>query len=117
MQRDPKEVGRLKVGAETLAEILNKLIEPLSYKTMAFGTVLLFGTLFLSSAAFGLVKGRAGDAMKAHMQTFGPGYGYHPYSPHTSPSAGASPWATPVHASFGTPSRPEQCKFMIVVSG
>lgn len=34
MLRDPKEVGRLKVGAETLAEILNKLIEPLSYKTM-----------------------------------------------------------------------------------
>ena len=34
MSRDPKEVGRLKVGAETIAEILNKLVEPLSYKTM-----------------------------------------------------------------------------------
>ena len=34
MLRDPKEVGRLQVGAETLAEILNKLVDPLSYKTM-----------------------------------------------------------------------------------
>ncbi|KAJ3212662.1 hypothetical protein HDU67_003690 [Dinochytrium kinnereticum] len=34
MSRDPKEVGRLKVGAETLAEILNKLFEPMTYKTM-----------------------------------------------------------------------------------
>jgi hypothetical protein len=34
MQKDPKEVGRLKVGAETLADILNKLVDPLSYKTM-----------------------------------------------------------------------------------
>ncbi|KAJ3033139.1 hypothetical protein HK097_004963, partial [Rhizophlyctis rosea] len=58
MRRDPREVGRLKVGAETLAEILNKLVEPLSYKTMAFGTVLLFGTILLSSTAFGMIKGR-----------------------------------------------------------
>jgi len=28
--------SRLKVGAETLAEILNKLIEPLSYKAMVY---------------------------------------------------------------------------------
>ncbi|KAJ1330089.1 hypothetical protein BSLG_009761 [Batrachochytrium salamandrivorans] len=34
MSRDPRDVGRLKVGAETLAEILNKLVDPLSYKTM-----------------------------------------------------------------------------------
>jgi hypothetical protein len=30
----------MKVGAETLAEVLNKLIEPLSYKTMGFGVVI-----------------------------------------------------------------------------
>ncbi|KAJ1557928.1 hypothetical protein HK405_014825, partial [Cladochytrium tenue] len=47
MVRDPREVGRLQVGAETIAEILNKLIEPMTYKTMVFGSVLFFGTLFL----------------------------------------------------------------------
>ncbi|KAJ3030429.1 hypothetical protein HDV00_008881, partial [Rhizophlyctis rosea] len=51
---------RLKVGAETIAEILNKLVEPLSYKTMAVGTVLIFGTVLLSSTAFGMIKGRGG---------------------------------------------------------
>lgn len=34
MMKDPKEIGRLKMGAETIAEILNKLVDPLSYKTM-----------------------------------------------------------------------------------
>ena len=34
MNRDPKEVGRLQVGAETLTEVLNKLFEPMTYKTM-----------------------------------------------------------------------------------
>lgn len=55
MQRDPSEVGRMKVGAETLAEVLNKLIEPLSYKTMAFGVVLCFllmGWVSISSSYF-----------------------------------------------------------------
>ncbi|KAJ3301037.1 hypothetical protein HDU76_005881 [Blyttiomyces sp. JEL0837] len=47
MTRDPREVGRLKVGAETVAEILNKLFEPLTYKTMVFVSVLFFGTFFL----------------------------------------------------------------------
>ncbi|KAJ3039045.1 hypothetical protein HDV00_012672 [Rhizophlyctis rosea] len=60
---------RLKVGAETLAEILNKLVEPLSYKTMAFGTVLIFGTLLLSSTAFGMIKGRGGAPAAATTHT------------------------------------------------
>ncbi|KAJ3025442.1 UNVERIFIED_CONTAM: hypothetical protein HDU68_007126 [Siphonaria sp. JEL0065] len=34
MNRDPYEVGRLKVGAEAIAEVLNRLFEPLSVKTM-----------------------------------------------------------------------------------
>ncbi|KAJ3073141.1 hypothetical protein HDU98_002177 [Podochytrium sp. JEL0797] len=47
MNRDPYEVGRLKVGAEAIAEVLNRLFEPLSMKTMVFGSVLFFGTLYL----------------------------------------------------------------------
>ncbi|KAF8453600.1 Di-sulfide bridge nucleocytoplasmic transport domain-containing protein [Terfezia claveryi] len=35
MNQDPDEVGRAKVSAQTFAEILNSLIEPISYKAMA----------------------------------------------------------------------------------
>lgn len=34
MNRDPSQVGRARVSAETFAEILNSFIEPISYKTM-----------------------------------------------------------------------------------
>lgn len=34
MNQDPDEVGRAKVSAQTFAEILNSLIEPISYKAM-----------------------------------------------------------------------------------
>jgi hypothetical protein len=34
MNKDPRDVGKLKIGAETVAEVLNNLIEPLSTKTM-----------------------------------------------------------------------------------
>ncbi|KAI9347290.1 Di-sulfide bridge nucleocytoplasmic transport domain-containing protein [Obelidium mucronatum] len=47
MNRDPHEIGRLKVGAEAIAEVLNRLFEPLSVKTMIFGSVLFFGTMYL----------------------------------------------------------------------
>ncbi|KNC97884.1 uncharacterized protein SPPG_06875 [Spizellomyces punctatus DAOM BR117] len=108
MQRDPKEVGRLKVGAETLAEILNKLVEPLSYKTMVFGTVLLFGTLFLTSTAFNLVKARASsppNPVPIHMHAPpGPAYQYQ-FMP--SPSPTQSYWDQSSRpAIMGVPSSP-----------
>ncbi|KAJ3187289.1 hypothetical protein HDU85_006576 [Gaertneriomyces sp. JEL0708] len=93
MQKDPREVGRLKVGAETLAEILNKLVEPLSYKTMAFGTILLFGTLVLTSTAFNIVKSRT-SAANSNV----PSYHHHPppptfvYMPPPSPGIAHDPW-------------------------
>lgn len=34
MGRDPSQVGRARVSAETFAEIINSFIEPISYKTM-----------------------------------------------------------------------------------
>lgn len=36
MNRDPSQVGRARVSAETFAEIINSFIEPISYKTMVF---------------------------------------------------------------------------------
>lgn len=56
MDRDPALVGRARVSAETFAEIVNSLIEPISYKTMIFCLVLLFGSLFISNFAFGILS-------------------------------------------------------------
>lgn len=38
MNRDPSQVGRARVSAETFAEIINSFIEPISYKTMVCST-------------------------------------------------------------------------------
>ncbi|KAK9702203.1 hypothetical protein K7432_011364 [Basidiobolus ranarum] len=59
MRRDPTVIGRAKVSAETFAEILNNFVEPISYKTMMFFTLLIFGSLFLSNFAFGFLRSRA----------------------------------------------------------
>lgn len=34
MNRDPKIVGRAKVSAEMLAEVINGFVEPISWKTL-----------------------------------------------------------------------------------
>lgn len=41
MNRDPSQVGRARVSAETFAEIINSFIEPISYKTMVCFTPFL----------------------------------------------------------------------------
>ncbi|KAJ2648580.1 hypothetical protein IWW40_003766 [Coemansia sp. RSA 1250] len=56
MHRDPTKVGRARVSAETLAEIVNGFIEPISLKTMLFFGCIFFGTLFVSNFAFGAYR-------------------------------------------------------------
>jgi Di-sulfide bridge nucleocytoplasmic transport domain len=34
MNRDPTVVGRAKVGAEMIAEVVNSFVEPISWKTL-----------------------------------------------------------------------------------
>lgn len=49
MTRDPTQVGRARVSAETFAEIINSFIEPISYKTMVcLLPTLLLGFLLLA---------------------------------------------------------------------
>ncbi|KAK9390254.1 Di-sulfide bridge nucleocytoplasmic transport domain-containing protein [Lipomyces mesembrius] len=50
MNRDASDVGRARVSAQTVADIVNSFIEPISYKTMLFVLVLLFGSLYVSSS-------------------------------------------------------------------
>lgn len=64
MNKDPSVVGRARVSAETFAEILNAFIEPISWKTMAFILVVIFGTVFLINFAFGHYRSQR----MSHMQ-------------------------------------------------
>ncbi|KAK6341679.1 hypothetical protein TWF696_008747 [Orbilia brochopaga] len=57
---DPYSLGRSKVSAETFAEIINGFVEPISYKSMVFCFVLLFGCLFVSNFAFGFFRAKVG---------------------------------------------------------
>ncbi|EIN13251.1 hypothetical protein PUNSTDRAFT_117117 [Punctularia strigosozonata HHB-11173 SS5] len=50
MDRDPTKVGRAKVGAELIAEVVNGFVEPISWKTLAFTlTSLSFLTVFINT--------------------------------------------------------------------
>ncbi|KAK9462023.1 Di-sulfide bridge nucleocytoplasmic transport domain-containing protein [Lipomyces oligophaga] len=49
MSRDPNDVGRASVSAETVADILNSFIERISYKSMGFILVLILGSMYISS--------------------------------------------------------------------
>ncbi|KAF3910395.1 hypothetical protein ABW20_dc0103035 [Dactylellina cionopaga] len=57
---DPHAIGRSKVSAETFAEIVNGFVEPISYKSMAFCFILVFGCLFVSNFAFGFFRAKVG---------------------------------------------------------
>ncbi|KAI9145655.1 Di-sulfide bridge nucleocytoplasmic transport domain-containing protein [Paraphysoderma sedebokerense] len=52
MNRDPTKVGRTQVGAQTFAEIIERFVEKISYKTMLFFSLLTFGAFFFSNLAF-----------------------------------------------------------------
>ncbi|KAF8971592.1 Di-sulfide bridge nucleocytoplasmic transport domain-containing protein [Flammula alnicola] len=50
MNRDPAIVGRAKVGAELIAEVVNGFVEPISWKTLIFTlTSLAFLTVFINT--------------------------------------------------------------------
>lgn len=71
MNRDPKVVGRARVGAETFAGIINSFFETISWKTMVFTVVSL--TLFITLINSALFNLRA-------KQREPPAYAY-PYPP------------------------------------
>ncbi|KAG1889207.1 Di-sulfide bridge nucleocytoplasmic transport domain-containing protein [Suillus subluteus] len=58
MDRDPAMVGRARVGAELIADVINGFVEPISWKTLAFTlTSLTFLTVFVNSL-FSLYRSR-----------------------------------------------------------
>jgi hypothetical protein len=58
MNRDPAVVARTKISAQTLGEIVNGFVEPLSYKTMFFLSIFLFGFIAASNMAFYVARNR-----------------------------------------------------------
>lgn len=65
MQRHPEDVGGGRVLAETVADIVNGLVEPISVKSLVFIAAALFGSLFMSNYAFGLARFRLGHRTAA----------------------------------------------------
>ncbi|CAE7212568.1 unnamed protein product [Rhizoctonia solani] len=52
MQRDASVVGRTRIAAETLAEVVNGFVEPISWKTLGFSvSTLAFFVLFINVSA------------------------------------------------------------------
>lgn len=50
MNRDPSKIGRARVGAELIAEVVNGFVEPISWKTLIFTlTSLAFLTAFINA--------------------------------------------------------------------
>lgn len=58
MSRNMKDVGGGRVLAETVADIVNGLLEPIAIKSLVFIAIALFGSVFLSNYAFGLARNR-----------------------------------------------------------
>lgn len=90
MRRDPSVIGRARVSAQTFAEIINGFIEPISYKTMIFGLITLFGTVLLSNVALSFARARIQTSTPAR-PTSGPPPMYYsplalPFTPHASPA-------------------------------
>ncbi|KAI9273827.1 Brl1/Brr6 domain-containing protein [Helicostylum pulchrum] len=64
MQKDIV-VAQAKVSAEAIAEIINSFVEPISYKTLLFFTLLVIGSLVFSNMAFGLFRRKYAERIAA----------------------------------------------------
>ncbi|GAA6024057.1 hypothetical protein JCM11491_001617 [Sporobolomyces phaffii] len=91
MNRDVVVVGKTRVVAETLAEIVNGFVDVISFKTMLFVLLTLGITIYGSSAALSVLASRAtanhgpGPDRTAAAHFYPPPYGL-PYN------AGQTPW-------------------------
>ncbi|KAJ7226104.1 Di-sulfide bridge nucleocytoplasmic transport domain-containing protein [Mycena pura] len=96
MGRDPAIVGRARVGAELIAEVVNGFVEPISWKTLGFTlTSLAFLTLFINTL-LSLYRERARPAPLAAPP---------PQTPHTSAFElpAVTPYQHPAHGGYLSP--------------
>ncbi|KAF5343589.1 hypothetical protein D9757_014499 [Collybiopsis confluens] len=89
MNRDPTKIGRARVGAELIAEVVNGFVEPISWKVLAFTlTSLSFLTVFINTL-ISLYRSRhrprlETDHSQVPVMTDAP-YGSHQYGGYLSP--------------------------------
>ncbi|KAK0506440.1 Di-sulfide bridge nucleocytoplasmic transport domain-containing protein [Armillaria luteobubalina] len=96
MNRDPTTLGRARVGAELIAEVVNGFVEPISWKTLAFTlTSLSFLTVFIN-ALLSLYRSRHHSPPHAP-PTHNTQYPIHPSTPYPPHQFGGylSPVPTP----------------------
>lgn len=91
MNRDPRVVGRARVGAETFAGVINSFVDPISWKTMGFTLVTLtFLIVLTNSALFNLrAKHQAQVLAQQHQQQQQQQQHYQQYPPWIGPGAHA----------------------------
>ncbi|KAK6459667.1 Di-sulfide bridge nucleocytoplasmic transport domain-containing protein [Scheffersomyces xylosifermentans] len=53
MNRDPRLIGKSKITAETFADIVNGFIRPISWKSLIFINLIIFGSILFMNVAFG----------------------------------------------------------------
>jgi hypothetical protein len=51
MNRDPTKVGRARIGAELIAEVVNGFVEPISWKTLVCGAHISVITLSIAAGS------------------------------------------------------------------
>lgn len=56
MNRDPQQIGRSKITAETFADIVNGFFRPISWKSLFMSSFLLFASFFVTNVAFGTYR-------------------------------------------------------------
>ncbi|RVD85282.1 uncharacterized protein DFL_003608 [Arthrobotrys flagrans] len=97
-EMDPYNTGKSQVSAETFARIINGFVEPISYKSMVFCLVLVFGCIFVSNFAFGFFRAKVGGHPAPVLAAAAPrfvDYGGAAGVVHSYPAAGTAIFATP----------------------
>lgn len=105
MQKDPSGVGRARVVAETIGEVINSFVEPISWKTLGFGLTSLGFLITLINVLFSFYRARVAPhhlAPASHLTSAPP-----PYLGPSTPVASriAPPFLTPAHH-YMTPTGP-----------
>jgi len=109
MNRDPSTVGRAKVGAELIAEVVNGFVEPISWKTLIFTlTSLAFLTVFINSL-LSLYRAKHQPITEAasHRPSSFPVAPIAPFTPHPFGYGSPSSWGgyRPGEQDFESPTR------------
>ncbi|GAA5875560.1 hypothetical protein JCM1840_003261 [Sporobolomyces johnsonii] len=98
MNREVVVVGKTRVVAETLAEVVNGFVDVISFKTMLFVVLALGITIYGSTAALSLLSSRSSSHPPPHASR-SPSLGHGAAPPHFYPypyglpyNAGQTPW-------------------------